>query len=185
MPKVGFKHSIASKLRMKRAAVKRWGPSEYRFWRLVEKSSHCWSWLGETDKDGYGRFWYRGSTKRAHRCSWMLCQGRIPTGQQVLHRCDNPRCVRPDHLFLGTLRDNVNDMLSKGRSLKGERHSQAKLTEEQVICVLQWRPGCGQLLRELAAEFRVSITALELVRSGTNWKHLYHLHSKFDDGGGK
>ena len=87
-----------------------------RFWVKVDKSGDCWEWIAFRLKSGYGRFWYKGAPHQAHRVSWMLHNlSEIPKGQCVLHRCDNPPCVNPDHLFLGTDADNVRDRDQKGR----------------------------------------------------------------------
>lgn len=182
MPKFGFKHSEASKQMMSRskAALR---PAEQRFWERVVRGPKgvCWNWLGNKDQDGYGRLWTGKRTTPAHRFSWQIRYGSIPNGFQVLHKCDNPSCVNPHHLFLGTPRENIDDMLAKGRSLKGEKHSLAKLTESQAIEVLRWRPGCGEKLKDVAKRLRVSLSAIELIRSGRNWSHLYHLHSRFSN----
>lgn len=88
---------------------------EDRFWAKVDRGGECWLWTAGRDSSGYGSL-RTGHTKvSAHRLSWQLHHGQIPPGQNVLHRCDNPRCVRPDHLFLGTQADNVADMVAKGR----------------------------------------------------------------------
>lgn len=84
-----------------------------RFWARVDKSGCCWVWTGSCNNKGYGRF----DGEYAHRFSWRLLSGPIPDGLNVLHRCDNPPCVRPDHLFLGTVSDNARDMWAKGRGV--------------------------------------------------------------------
>src|SRR5689334_12116829 len=88
-----------------------------RFWEKVHRTETCWEWKGSRSKPmGYGRITTRnGSVELAHRISWMLFRGDIPTGQYVLHHCDNPPCVNPEHLFLGTYSDNNLDMAHKGR----------------------------------------------------------------------
>ncbi len=103
-------------------------PVEERFFRKVDKGDGlgCWVWKGSTNEDGYGSFYYRGKVGRAHRASYSMFVGEIPKGIQVLHDCDNPSCVRPDHLFLGTQLDNIKDACAKGRNrngMKGRRHS--------------------------------------------------------------
>lgn len=90
-----------------------------RFWPKVEKTEHCWTWSGAKNRRGYG--WLHNGSRttrkpmRAHRASWEIHFGKIPDGLWVLHRCDNPPCVRPDHLFLGTRTDNMRDCAAKGR----------------------------------------------------------------------
>ena len=86
------------------------------FWSKVERSSGCWLWTGtKAASGGYGIFWENGNQHRAHRLSWLLTNGAIPKGMVVCHKCDNPPCVNPAHLFIGTMKDNVDDMMSKGR----------------------------------------------------------------------
>ena len=105
---------------------------EERFWSKVDKSGECWLWLGSKGPDGYG-YLGTGTSKsaRAHRVAYWVVYGSIPNGQFVLHHCDNPSCVRPDHLFLGTQQDNMNDMVNKGRSAKGDR-SPTRLHPESI-----------------------------------------------------
>lgn len=86
-----------------------------RFWSKVDKGPGCWTWTGATQNYGYGAVTIHGLTRRAHRVSWELAHGPIPDGLHVCHRCDNPPCVNPDHLFLGTAQDNVDDKDAKGR----------------------------------------------------------------------
>ena len=85
------------------------------FWRKVTKSDGCWEWTGSCGAKGYGQVGVKGKNLRTHRVSWELTNGKIPEQLIVCHHCDNPKCVRPDHLFLGTNKDNTQDMLSKGR----------------------------------------------------------------------
>lgn len=87
-----------------------------RFWEKVDRSGDCWTWIPTARSGfGYGKFAINRTMINAHRASWILNFGEIPDGRFVLHKCDNPPCVRPDHLFLGTHTDNMRDMLSKGR----------------------------------------------------------------------
>lgn len=88
-----------------------------RFNKFVrEDPNGCWIWIGGKTSDGYGKFYLNGIKRRAHRVAWVIRNGQIPEGLNVLHNCDNPSCVNPDHLFLGTQIDNIIDMVSKGRN---------------------------------------------------------------------
>src|ERR1700756_2891954 len=112
------------------------GRVEDRFWAKVAKGPGCWEWQGKRHYKGYGHFTVRGQGRRrtlkAHRVSWELANGPIPEGLHVLHSCDNPPCVNPDHLFLGTDMDNVHDRDAKGRrNVAGSRSWKAQLVEEQ------------------------------------------------------
>ena len=96
-----------------------------RLWMRVDKSGDCWLWTGPVEKTGYARL-QRSRTSfnvSVHRLSWELHFGEIPKGLFVCHRCDNRVCVRPDHLFLGTARDNVQDMIQKGRQYRVSKPS--------------------------------------------------------------
>jgi hypothetical protein len=103
------------------------GDAHTRFWDLVEKTDGCWLWKGSTAsyRLGYGSFHPDADTRvRAHRYSYELHYGRVPDGLYVLHRCDTPACVRPDHLWLGSKAENNSDRALKGRSATGERNGQ-------------------------------------------------------------
>ena len=93
-----------------------------RFWRRVVKSEGCWEWAGPCNEGGYGRVTWN-HRRVAHRISWEMAYGPIPEGLFVLHHCDNRRCVRPEHLFLGTANDNIQDMNAKGRARGGRKAS--------------------------------------------------------------
>ena len=95
--------------------------AEARFWKKVNKTSTCWEWTAHKLYNGYGRFNIYGKTDYTHRISWQFATGKYPTGEQVLHTCDNPACVRPDHLFLGTEKDNMADRNKKGRQFSKDK----------------------------------------------------------------
>lgn len=95
---------------------------EERFWSKVEKGDGCWEWAACKNSTGYGRFRVNGHTEFAHRVSWTLAHGPIPDGLFVCHHCDNPSCVRSDHLFIGSHKDNLRDAVKKGRTATGDRN---------------------------------------------------------------
>lgn len=96
---------------------------ERRFWSKVQKTETCWLWTGEASSHfGYGRLHVNGRRTRAHRYSWELHNGAVPEGKFLLHSCDNPRCVRPEHLRVGTQRENMADKTARGRQARGQRH---------------------------------------------------------------
>lgn len=141
-----------------------------RFWSYVEKGGTCWTWTGARDKDGYGVFW-DGSRVRAHQYSWRLHVGAIPDGHGVLHRCDNPPCVRPDHLFTGTTPENMRDKVSKARQACGERVGRAKLTADDVVAIRD-RYAAGATLKALGREYGVHFGTIWGICQRKTWKHL-------------
>jgi hypothetical protein len=126
--------------------------------------SGCWEWMGQTDR--YGKFSF-GNEQLAHRASWIIHNGTIPDGLNVLHKCDNPSCVNPEHLFLGTHTDNMQDKIKKGRAnpRQGEAHPMAKYTEEQV----RYIRTCGKKSKELAMEFGCNYTYIDQIKRGDIW----------------
>lgn len=112
-------------------------PVEVRFERHVspEPNSGCFLWTAYVTPKGYGTFGDGKGTILAHRFAWKLANGPIPAGRWVLHRCDNPSCVNPDHLFLGDSRANIDDCVSKGRQARGERGGGAKLSAAEVLAI--------------------------------------------------
>lgn len=147
-----------------------------RFWPKVQKSDTCWIWLGSRAGGGYGRINIDGTNKPAHQIAWEMENGPLPEGQEICHICDNPPCVRPSHLFAGTRKENVQDMIRKGRrsplaSGKGDRHGMAKLTTEKVTVIIQ-RYSVGESPKALAEEFGISRAHLHGIVKGRTWRHI-------------
>lgn len=144
-----------------------------KFLARIEKDSEtgCWNWAGMKNPNGYGQVKRDGKFLLAHRYSYMLHKGDI--GEYfVLHKCDNRKCVNPDHLFLGTQKDNQQDMKAKKRHVFGERSSQAKLTEKQVVSMYELHEGgMGTIL--LARNFGVTKNLAWMIVRGKVWSHLY------------
>jgi hypothetical protein len=131
-----------------------------------EPNTGCWLWAGAVTPRGYGRFGVNRKTKNAVRVSYTIFNGQIPDKLFVLHKCDIPACVNPDHLFLGTNRDNVDDMLRKGRSRSGEKHPNAKLTRSQVMEIRASKLGSEKIGRLYSIHERT----VRNIRNRTNWK---------------
>jgi len=131
-----------------------------RFWSRVQKTEGCWLWTGCVNSTGYGSGTFgKARTHMAHRFSWEIAHGPIPDGLCVCHRCDNPRCVRPDHLFLGTRSDNQNDRVAKGRhneATKTHCRNGHEFTPENTYHNPAKKPhhrSCYQCIRERSVEY--------------------------------
>lgn len=167
-------------------ATRRRAPADL-FWEKVDKSGDCWLWTAKIAKNrgGYGCFSVTlqrdgvvtgektpQKTMRAHVFAWELTHGHpVPEGQVVMHTCDNPPCVRPDHLVAGTQLDNRQDCKAKGRTARGSEHAMAKLTEEQVIEIRTRRAG-GEKLKSIAAAFAVAQCTVSEICKRRTWGHL-------------
>jgi len=160
------------------------GSLEERFWPRVRKTRSCWLWIGAKVKGGYGNL---GGGGQAHRLSWKIHNGTIPDNLCVLHKCDNPACVRPSHLFLGTNADNVRDRTLKKRHwanqrpnefrehakkaaaatprMRGIKNGNARLSWDVVRII---RNSC-ESARKLSQQLGVSVQAICNVRNGKTW----------------
>lgn len=147
-----------------------------RFWARVDQSGDCWVWTRARSAAGYGQMSVDGRVEYAHRIAWRLTEGLIPPGFHVLHRCDNPPCVRPVHLFLGTNNDNVADMVQKRRnrvphpSAGGSSNHQAKLDLDTVEVIRRLYAAGDATEEKLAARFAVHQTTIGRIVRGVTWK---------------
>lgn len=175
-----------------------------RFWMKVKMKSQndCWTWTAGRNGSGYGAFKANGGQHAAHRVSYELSFGKIQEGLFICHRCDNPVCVNPRHLFVGTHKDNMKDMSTKGRSASGERHisrlhperlargdrhgshlhpervprgernGNAKMTSEKVRQIREALLIEGVVQKEIAKQFGVSAHAVSKLNRNKSWKHV-------------
>lgn len=162
------------KPRMPNQYAARGSSIEDRLWLRSEPDANtgCQLWSGVADKDGYGQLWIKGVRFRAHRLAWASANGHIPPGMCVLHKCDTPACVNPNHLFVGTPADNNADRAAKGRTWnggqQGERNVKAKLTAENVMDILT-RLDAGERYASIARTFGVSDHTVCGINAGTAW----------------
>jgi len=160
------------------------GTIEERFWQKVKKLSEneCWPWLANRNNHGYGLLYWKkyGRKVLAHRVSYEIHIAPLDPKMCVLHKCDNPKCVNPLHLFLGTKRDNTRDMMAKGRKRigwnpdnkppvrRGDAHGNSKLTEAQAREIkLSKEPT-----KALCAKYGVKRDTIKRIRSGKMWRHI-------------
>lgn len=158
---------------IKRRTPSRWGNYLERFWSNVPVLGpyECWPWAGATNACGYGVASPVGGTGLVHRQAWMFSIGPIPPGHQVLHSCDNPPCVNPQHLFLGTQIDNIKDMVSKGRA-KGPDSERAKFSKLSWVKVAGIRSAIrsGAIEKQLAEQYGVSESTISDIRNERTWR---------------
>jgi uncharacterized protein (DUF433 family) len=152
-----------------------------RFWSKVARRSpaDCWEWQASfSNAAGYGQFWLNGTQVRAHRLAYQMERGPIPEGLVVRHRCDNPSCVNPAHLELGTHKDNSADRVNRGRSNSpiGERHGHCKLTEQQVLEIR----ASAEPQHVLAERYGVAQTRISAILRGASWSHLPAARKRVD-----
>lgn len=135
----------------------------------VNEQTGCWEWRASLNTNGYGQFRFRARPQQAHRVSWILHNGEIQRGAYVLHRCDNPLCINPAHLFLGDQSDNANDAVSKGRwgkrGRKGEAHGRAKITEADVRAIR----ASVEPASHLADRYGISVSAVRHIKMRRSW----------------
>ena len=146
-------------------------PSEpmKRFWDKVQKTNKCWNWIAGTRGNGYGTFKFNGKAIDSHRFVWLITFGEIPIKKMICHRCDNRKCVRPDHLFLGTAMDNVHDAIKKGRitpknhkKLWGEKNPRHKLSNDDIVKIRKLL-STNLLRKDIARKFNISTRHLRYI----------------------
>lgn len=155
------------------------GSNARRFYEKVEFDTNggCWLWAARCDdKMGYGQFRLYGRHWAAHRASWALHRGPIPEGGLVLHKCDVPSCVNPDHLFVGTQAENIADMIRKGRharvGARGEQSGHARLNTEAVRAMRVAYMRRSKTKAEMARELGLGETTVRAAVNGTTWRHV-------------
>ena len=161
-------------------ANKRYDPSTRteRFLQKVNQGSsdECWEWTAHCIRDGYGRVLWDGKMALAHRVSYTLFVGSIPEDMCVCHHCDNPPCVNPQHLFLGTRKENMQDMAAKGRAggcpQPGETNPQAVLKEHQVLLIRKMYATKLWTQKAIASQFNVSFQLISLIVNRKIWSHI-------------
>ena len=156
----------------------RWGPrtlgQRLAAYSIPEPNTGCLFWLGGTNRLGYGRLNINGKVLLAHRASYESAGHHVPADAVVLHSCDTPGCINPDHLRVGTKADNSHDMVLRNRKrgpecpVRGSMVGTSKLTEAQVVLIL----GDKRLLREIAAVYGVTITTIWYIKKGLFWRHV-------------
>ncbi len=137
-----------------------------RFWEKVTKDgplileTRCWKWKASRPDSRYGQIWLKGTNEKAHRASWIVNFGPIPDGLFVLHKCDNPPCVNPSHLFLGTNKENCDDKTRKGRGLRGRKKPTVSTVTKHAI---KEAAQAGETYESLAERFNLSLRTI--------WRH--------------
>ena len=139
-----------------------------RFCEKVKKTPTCWIWTANKNKKGYGRIWEGGRNHFAQRISWWIAFGDFNEDLRVLHKCDNPSCVRPSHLFLGTHADNGADKARKGRSARGEKNGNSKLRVEDILSIRSSKDSAAKL----AQAFGMDVTQIYNIRNRKQWSHV-------------
>lgn len=139
--------------------------------RINVLDNGCHEWIGAKDKNGYGTLRKDKKDYKAHRYSYELNKGKIPNGLLVCHTCDNPSCVNPEHLFLGTNKDNMADMVKKNRSAFGEKNANSKLNKHMVKLIRQ-RLELGISQQKIADEFCINQTNVSKIKTGKSWSNV-------------
>jgi len=180
----GKRPSQETRRKLREAARRRYGDPKELFWGHVDTlggPDSCWEWFQSVDRNGYGYTWWNGRNARAHRVAWQITFGDIPVGMCVLHKCDNPSCCNPMHLWLGTRSDNVADKVAKGRqavgtslnhpSRRGEMHPRTKLAERDVLKIRDLA-STGISIAELARKKGLTYGNVYQIVKRQTWSHI-------------
>lgn len=141
---------------------------------LIDDQTDCWNWQGNKDNNGYGMFFFNNKTFKAHRFSCELVHGPAPEGKPfVLHACDNPACINPNHLRFGSPQENMDDKVERNRQPKGEKHGIAKLKDEDVIDIkAKLKSYAYGDYKKLAKEYNVVLSTIRNIHNGKTWNHI-------------
>ena len=149
-------------------------PLQARFWSKSKKKNSCLEWTATLFPNGYPQFWLNGTFVYGHRLAYKLAYGSIPKGMCVCHKCDNKKCIYPNHLFLGSISDNTKDAFKKGRMAKGETIGSSRLKEWQVIEIRKnyikgkWGGGYDKI----AEKYNVTFGTIASLIKRRTWKHI-------------
>ena len=156
--------------------VTRWNSNdsfEDRFNRsVIKKESGCWDWSGCLYATGYGKITFQTKNWLAHRASYKIHKGDVPSDMLVCHTCDNRKCTNPDHLFIGTHKDNLSDMKNKGRSNRGQKNGRSKLTDEDVGSLKHMNRVRYFEQKELAKHFGINRSLVSMILGEKVWQHV-------------
>jgi len=166
----GLTHPKAADFSFQGASMEITASDRQRFWSFVKRTPNCWEWIGCKNKKGYGWFYINGRPHTAQRISWIIHFGTITEPLCICHKCDNPGCVNPHHLFEGTNQENTADRHAKGRSKgpQGTKHAMAKLSDADIVSIRR----SSLPSRTLGALYHVSKTQILRIKKGISWKHV-------------
>ena len=153
--------------------LRQWGTGSThaeRFWSRVDKTESCWLWTGTKGKNGYGSLMMNYKRWYAHRFAWFLTHGVEPKGF-LLHSCDTPLCVNPEHLREGTAAENSQDMVARNRTRRGEDRPQSRITESDVVTIRR-RVRNGETLKAIGTDFNLAPSTVCQIASGQRWGHV-------------
>lgn len=143
-----------------------------RFWSKVEKTDDCWLWQARKNEKGYGQFWLESKTRLAHRVSYQAYYGvTLRRDEVLLHRCDTPACVRPDHLKVGTVEENNEDKLRKGRQCRGSKVASSVFSEDEVMDIRELK-ALGFGVVEISRAYGVHHSTVGRILQKKNWTHV-------------